>query len=64
MYKVTTASTFVHEATHAKINDKNNSVKQEFECYANELIHRGIELTDEKKNAIIEHIKQSYPGLE
>lgn len=62
--KVTTASTFVHEATHAKINDKNNSVKQEFECYANELIHRGIELTDEKKNAIIEHIKQSYPGLE
>lgn len=58
-----TASTLIHEATHAKIN-KPNTKNQEFECYCNEYRHQGIELTETIKKDVKKHIDEKYEYLD
>lgn len=58
-----TALTVIHEATHARIN-KPNTKNQELECFKNEYQHRGIELTEEIIQNIINHINEKYDYLD
>lgn len=58
-----TALTVIHEATHAKIN-KPNSKNQELECFKNEKLHQGIELTDSVIQSIIKEINELYYYLD
>ena len=53
------ALTVIHEATHAMLKGV-DPLQQEFECFANEKRHLGIELTEKVKNDIMEMVYEIY----